>query len=205
MDIEEVIRLRRSVRVYTDQPVGGELIQKVLEAAILAPNGGNAQPWDFVLVDGPAKRKEMADLLNEAHNLYFRKAKREKSDKVKEGDVIYDSLYRVPAFIVACLNQKGHRMDDEYLEPERFWDIQSVCAAFENILLVARSLGLATCWMGVGSLVEERLKRLLAIPGSVKVVAVTPLGYPLNFPPPQPRRPLESVVHRDTWGGKYGP
>jgi len=125
MDIREAIRLRSSVRVYTDRAVDEAVVRDIMEAAIMAPNGGNAQPWDFILVDEPAKRKEMADLVNEAHNFYFREGRRDKSDKVKEGDAIYSTLYKVPLLIVACLNQKYHRMDDDYLEPEYFWDIQS--------------------------------------------------------------------------------
>jgi nitroreductase len=50
---------------------------------------------------------------------------------------------------------------------------------------------------------EKGLKEILAIPEPVTVVAITPLGYPAKFPPPQPRRPLESVLHRDTWGTSY--
>lgn len=202
MEIQEAIKLRRSVRVYTDRPVEEEKVQAIMEAAVLAPNGGNAQPWDFILIDESSKRKAMADLINEVHNLYFRKARRDKSDKIKEGDIIYETLYQVPLFVVACLNQKYHRMDDDYLEPEYFWDIQSVCAAFENIVLVARSYGLATCWMGAGSLQEGKLKSLLEIPESVKVVAITPLGYPKNFPQQPPRMPLESVIHKNKWEKK---
>jgi len=202
MDIQQAIKLRRSVRVYIDQSIEEEKILAIMEAAILAPNGGNAQPWDFILIDEPQKRKEMADFLNEVHNLYFRKARRDKSDKVKEGDIIYETLYDVPLFIVACLSQKYHRLDDDYLEIERFWDIQSVCAAFENIALMARSYGLATCWMGAGGLMEEKLKKMLNIPDSVKVVAITPLGYPKNFPPQPPRMSLESVIHKNRWEKK---
>lgn len=202
MDIREAIRLRSSVRVYTDQPVSEQIVREIMEAAIAAPNGGNAQPWDFILVDDPARTNKMADLLNEAHNFYFRKARRDKSDKVKEGDTIYSSLYKVPLFIVACLNQKYHRMDDDYLEPEYFWDIQSVCAAFENIVLMARAHGLATCWMGAGDLVDDKLRNMLSIPDSVRVVAITPVGYPKNFPSQPARMPLESVIHKNRWEEK---
>ncbi|MBI4595586.1 MAG: nitroreductase family protein [Candidatus Tectomicrobia bacterium] len=202
MDIQEAIKLRHSVRVYTDRPVEEEKLLAIMEAAILAPNGGNSQPWDFILIDEPAKRNEMADFINEVHNLYFRKARRDKSDKVKEGDIIYETLYQVPLFIVACLNKKYYRMDDDYLEIQHFWDIQSVCAAFENIVLMARALGLGTCWMGAGSLQEEKLRKILGIPEGVKVVAITPLGYPKNFSQQPPRMPLESVVHKNRWEKK---
>lgn len=202
MNIKEAIELRRSVRVYTNQPVEEEKLQAIMAAAVLAPNGGNAQPWDFIIIDEPGARKEMAELLNEAHSLYFSTWRRGKSDKTKQIEILYQTLYQVPVFIVGCLNEKYRGKDETTREYEHFWALQSVCAAFENIVLMARSLGLGTCWMGAGSLQEDKLKKLFNIPDTVKVVAITPLGYAKKFPAQPPRMPLESVLHRNKWEQK---
>lgn len=50
MNIFDAIHQRRSIRKYTDQPVTEEQISTILEAAMMAPSAGNAQPWQFVVV-----------------------------------------------------------------------------------------------------------------------------------------------------------
>ena len=51
MDALQAIRTRRSIRVYQDKPVPEELVQQILAAAMYAPSAGNAQPWQFVVVN----------------------------------------------------------------------------------------------------------------------------------------------------------
>ncbi len=61
MDVFEAMLTRRSVRKYTDQDVSDEQMQQILEAAMMAPSAGNAQPWQFVVIrdkDTLAKVKE---------------------------------------------------------------------------------------------------------------------------------------------------
>jgi len=60
LDVFEVIRVRRSVRSYEPTPVPVEKLRKVLEAARLAPSAGNLQPWHFIVVMDPDKRKTIA-------------------------------------------------------------------------------------------------------------------------------------------------
>ena len=62
MDIFDAIATRRSVRKYTDRPVTDEDIRTVLEAAMMAPSAGNAQPWHFVVVRDAALRARVAEL-----------------------------------------------------------------------------------------------------------------------------------------------
>ena len=50
MEFDEVIRKRQSIRKYKSDTVSKEMIHKVLEAARLAPSGGNRQPWHFIVV-----------------------------------------------------------------------------------------------------------------------------------------------------------
>ncbi len=61
-DVLKAIQMRRSVRCYTDAPVSREQIETILEAGRFAPSGKNTQPWRFVVVEGEAKRSELAML-----------------------------------------------------------------------------------------------------------------------------------------------
>ena len=54
MDILSAIHTRRSIRSFTDAPVSEEAVKVLLDAAMIAPSAGNAQPWRFIVVDDPA-------------------------------------------------------------------------------------------------------------------------------------------------------
>ena len=60
MDVFEAIQKRRSIRSYEPTPVPIEKLRKVLEAARLAPSAGNIQPWRFIVVLDPDKRRKIA-------------------------------------------------------------------------------------------------------------------------------------------------
>lgn len=50
METLHAIRTRRSIRQFTDQPIPAKTLRKILEAAMMAPSAGNAQPWQFIIV-----------------------------------------------------------------------------------------------------------------------------------------------------------
>ena len=60
MDVFEAIQERRSIRSYQDTPVPREKVEKILEAARLAPSANNREPWHFIAVTDPEKRKELS-------------------------------------------------------------------------------------------------------------------------------------------------
>jgi nitroreductase len=71
MDVFEAVQERKSIRAYTEEPVQGEKLEKVLEAGRLAPSAGNIEPWHFVVVTDGEKRKilskgRFAKFLNQA-------------------------------------------------------------------------------------------------------------------------------------------
>ena len=88
-----------------------------------------------------------------------------------------------PVIIVGCT--------DPSISPT--WHMVDFSIAFEHIILAATNLGLGTCWMG--RLETETIKNVLSIPDPIKVVAVTPLGYPAETPEPKARKPLSEMVH----------
>lgn len=117
-DILELIKSRRSVRKYLDQPVPKEMIEQLLEAAIWAPTGANLQPWQFIVVTN----KDLHEQIGKYARFYFIK-----SHHVSE----------VPAVIVICGDPNK----------SSFYLIDCALAG-ENLILQAQSLGLSTCWIG---------------------------------------------------------
>jgi nitroreductase len=63
MDALQAIHTRRSIRNYQDRPVPGELIKKLLAAAMQAPSARNQQPWQFVVIDERTTLVEIAKFM----------------------------------------------------------------------------------------------------------------------------------------------
>lgn len=67
MEFIQVIKNRRSVRKYKNDPIPDEILNKILESARLAPSGGNSQPWHFIVVKD-FNKKGMLDISSWAEN-----------------------------------------------------------------------------------------------------------------------------------------
>jgi len=171
MSVLEVIRQRRSVRVYNNDPIPEESLLRVLEAARLAPSGKNLQPWKFVVVQDGSLKKKLAIASNDQ-------------------EFIADA----PLIIVACgFPDECYRAMGRYMKS---WPVD-VTIALEHMILQAQEEGLGTCW--IGSFEEEEVKSLLAVPQEVKVLALTPLGYPAEEPEFRGRKSLEKIISYDSF------
>ena len=74
------------------------------------------------------------------------------------------------------------------------WYMVDLAIAFEHIVLAAANFGLGTCWMGKLG-IDETIKKVLNIPEHIKVVAITPLGYPAETPGSKARKSMSEIVH----------
>jgi nitroreductase len=173
MDIFQVIRDRRSIRKYKDTPVEQDKIEQVLDAARLAPSWKNLQCWRFLVLTDPARKEVLLSAFAEDNP--GRKA-----------------FLQAPVALVVCADPAesdvSHGID---------YFVADTAIAFEHICLVAHALGLGTCWMGLFD--EEDMKSRLNIPENMRIVGVTPLGYPDQEPKPRPRKELAEIVFFNTW------
>jgi nitroreductase len=174
MEFYEVIRTRRSVRSFSDTAIPEDVLERVLDAARIAPSGSNRQPTRFVLVRDAAARRALVPLC--------------------EGQTF---VAQAPMVVVACGRNihynRGHYMGDMAM-------LVDVSIAFDHLTLAARVEGLGTCW--IGSFDNAELKEHLGVPADYEVVALTPLGYPQGDPfvPTDDRLPLDELVCEGTWG-----
>jgi nitroreductase len=99
-----------------------------------------------------------------------------------------------PVIVVACASpEKAWVRQDS----EEFWKVD-ISIAMQDLILAAWEEGLGTCWIGAFN--ESKAKRALGIPENVRVVAMTPLGYPAEKKGPvTDRKPLEEIVHYNRW------
>jgi nitroreductase len=171
MSVLEIIRDRRSVRHYAADPVPEDVLARVLEAARLAPSAKNLQPWKFVVV---RDRSAKIGLAKAAFEQYF----------MSEADIV----------IAACgFPDKAYPRQGRFMNS---WPID-LTIAFEHLVLQAAEEGLGTCW--IGAFEESAVKALLGVPDEVRVMAMTPLGWPAESPRPRTRKSLEEIVSYDKY------
>jgi len=170
MDVFEAIKTRRSIREYQEKPVEQEKLSKVLEAARLSPSAANKQPWKFIVVTDPKVKESLRSAYNK------------------------DWLISAPVIIVGCALPKEAWVRSD---GEEYWKVD-LAIAMQSLILEAWEQGLGTCW--IGAFREDGVKKALGIPDDVRVVALTPLGYPAEEKEPVVRRkPLEEIVSYDHW------
>jgi nitroreductase len=102
-----------------------------------------------------------------------------------------------PAIIVAVSSPKwsGKKNGMEYF-------MLDTGIAFEHLVLAATAEGLGTCW--IGAFPEDAVKKVIDVPKDLKVVALTPLGYPDDEPRERDRKPLDEIVFYDRYGNASG-
>jgi nitroreductase len=152
------------VRAYKANDVEEDKLKKVLEAARLSPSASNRQDWKFIVVKNKEIKKRLA---RAAFGQSF--------------------IGEAPVVIVACGTDSKAVMGCG--QPTHTVDVSIACAF---MILQAQELGLGTCW--IGAFDEGETKKILNIPGHVRVVAVIPLGYPNQTPSQKFRKGLDEIV-----------
>jgi nitroreductase len=164
MDVFDAISQRSSVRAYKTTDVEEDKLKKVLEAARLSPSASNRQNWKFIVVKSKETKRK---LVKAAFGQSF--------------------IGEAPVVIVACGTDSKAVMGCG--QPTHTVDVSIACAF---MILQAQELGLGTCW--IGAFDQDDTKKILNIPGHVRVVAVIPLGYPSHPPSQKFRKSLDQVV-----------
>lgn len=173
MDVLTAVKGRRSIRAFEHDDVSSEIVEKLLDAARCAPSAGNIQPWEFIVIRKPEIKRALA-----------------------EAALDQTFIEEAPVVIVVCTNE--NRSSQGYgIRGKTLYCIQDTAAAIQNLHLVAYSLGLGTCW--IGAFREERAREILKIPHGIRPVAIIPVGYPAETPPPRNRRPISQMVHYETF------
>lgn len=199
MEVLDAIRRRRSIRNYKSDPIPKDVLDKLLEALRLAPSAGNRQPYKFIVVQDEETRKKLAA------------ACRWNPERPNGQEFIAGA----PLIVVACgsvrkaitryykdgkvflaLGTTPEEIDKDPIEYENTMPID-LAIALDHLTLVAAAEGLGTCW--IGGLDELEVKRLLSIPDDMRVPIVMPVGYPVSWPEPRPRKPLERLICYDKY------
>ncbi len=164
----EIIKKRRSVRHFDGRKIPDKCMEQIMEAGRWAPSGVNAQPWRFIVVTG---RETLAALAERCYYKAF------KSRHVGEAG----------AAVVVCADP-GTGSSTYIID---------TAIAGTNMILMATSLGIGSCW--IGAFEEPALRSILHIPPNLKLIALIAFGYEVGKASVPPRLPLSTIVHYETF------
>ena len=184
MDIMQAIKERRSVRRYRPDPVPEEILNAVLEAARWAPSWANTQCVRYVVVKDPDTKAKLAEAL-----LWHNPA----------GNPATEAVRSAPLVIVACAETgKSGFYKGEARTDKGDCFMLDVGIAIENLALAAHSLGLGT--VHVAYIDAKKMEKILQVPEGVRVVELTPLGYPDGPVKGPGRKELSEIVFYEKYG-----
>jgi len=170
MEFFEVIRRRRSVRVFERRAIPTETLEVVLEAANAAPSACNLQAYEIYVVTGERQRAAVSQAAPEQ-----------------------SFLAGAPVLLVFCTHA-ARSVERCGARGESLYTIQDAAIATTFAMLAATARGLATVW--VGSFDAAEVSRIIDAPPGVEPVSILPLGYAAEEPVEPARRPLEDIVRR---------
>jgi F420 biosynthesis protein FbiB-like protein len=191
-----VIRGRRSVRYYTDQPVADALVWQLLEAAHWAPSAHNRQPWRFVWVRPGSTRQQLAAAMAERWQADLLADGADPAETARRAAMSHQRITRATVIILPCLDLGTL---DQFPDPARQrleWQmaVQSVALACQNLLLAAHHLGLAACWMCAPIFCVDVVQTALDLPAAWQPQALLTIGYPPADA--ATAKPRDSLAHR---------
>ncbi len=206
MTLEEAMRTQRAIRRLTTDPVDDSLVLHLIELALKAPTGSNAQNWEFIVLKDPAAKARLAKLNRQAWRLYGGIGKRMAERAGDEGMMKIikavqwqaDHFEEAPVIVVACIKTIIPWFPP--LAAMSFYG--SIFPSVQNLLLAARAAGLGAALITLPLWSRFLARRALGLPFNIAPCAVIPLGWPKGKYGPTTRRPVGDVVSVDRYGNR---
>jgi len=209
-ELGEVIKTRRSVRRFQEKPVPEDVLLKALELATWAPNGGNYQPWRFLIVSNKDLINQMADAVKGKTELIASWPEAKQCGEVVERWRKTSAFFRGAPICIAVLMSKYSSIADQILRARGETDpiareirsyrqlgdstLQSVAAAITYLVLILHYFGLGTTWMAGPQQAKKEIEKILGVPADWNFVDLIPVGYPAETPKAPPRKVVGDVV-----------
>jgi nitroreductase len=171
MDAMEAILTRHSIAKVRPDPIPREMIEKLLHAAVQAPNHYRVRPWRFVVLIGKS-REALGEVIAQS-------LKKHNPDLPDSGlDIERAKPLRAPVLIAVAVDRPG---EPKVLEIE---NICAVAAAVENLLLAAHAEGLGAMWRTGPAARDPEVKKFLGFEPDQELLSFVYVGYPdLSIPP----------------------
>lgn len=175
--VTQVIKERRTVRAFKDNPVSKELISELLEVSTWAPNHRLREPWRFIA------------FFNEGREVLKQAIMQVPKPEPKPGMAPHKHGKRGPVpcqIVVVVANSEQVK--------EREEDYAATCALIQNFQLAAWEKGLGVTWVSAPFIQAPEFKSGIGVGDDEKVVALLNVGYPEEIPAPKERQPIENKL-----------
>ena len=191
----DAIRTCRHIRRLKPDPVPKALVRKVCEAGTFAPSGGNRQPWMFVAVMDPERRRFIAERYRKAFLSYIepvRQAARApdypdaKRRNMNAAIYLAEHLHEAPVHLfVAGWKRRGVAQ------------VQALYPAIQNILLACRAVGLGASLTSAHRAFGEEIDEFLGLSEATPSCALLPIGWPKGRYGRPPRASVDEKLFFD--------
>jgi nitroreductase len=220
MDLFDVMYSAGSIRRLRSDPVPDEIIRKILDAAIRAPSGSNAQSWLFIVIKDREVRQKLGAVYKKASDilvkLYAGVPRPSHMDENRYQRFmqavmhLFEHMGDAPVLLVPCL--KASMWTGASNLPA---DIRarmattarlagsSIYPAVQNVILACRAFGLGTVLTTIHAFFEEEVREILHLPADVQTYALMPIGYPQGHHYPVKRKALREVACLDLYGNPW--
>ena len=172
-DFFDLLKTRRSVRNYQDKDVSLDLLMEIIQDACLAPSSGNRQTWRFIVIND---RETIGRLSEESRSNLVAELDSNPSSYVQRYEAAlrnpeFNVFYNAPSLVIICGDKRSHSLEVD-------------CAlAASYFMLSAAARGLGTCWVDLGSRIEDPgLLEEIGLTDDQAIVAPIIVGYPKAIP-----------------------
>ena len=202
--VYKAIATRRDVRdQFLPNPIDDAIVQRLLQAAHMAPSVGFMQPWDFILIKDAANRERIWRCFNNANDEAIAMFEGERQNLYR--NLKLEGIRRAPLNIcVTCDRTRGGAVVLGRTHNPQMDVYSSVCAV-QNLWLAARAEGIGVGWVSIFK--EQDLRVLLSIPDHLEIVAYLCLGHvdalyvepELQVKGWRQRLDLNNLIHAEKW------
>jgi nitroreductase len=198
----EALYTARALRRFKPDPIPDDVLFQIMDAAIRAPSGQNAQDWRFIVVQNPAAKAKLQEWSQTPwlrysaryaeHPERIDELPRSQRLSLRSVEHLVHHLAEAPA-VVVVLGLRGRHSTPG----------GSAFPAVQNLLLAARALGLGGSVFNFPLSHEAELRELLRVPENNVVYCLLPIGYPSDKHGPLKRKPVRDVVYMDRFGERW--
>jgi len=219
-DLFEIMYSAGSIRRLRSDPVPDETITKILDAAIRAPSGSNAQSWVFLVIKDPQTRRQLGAVYQKASGiltkLYAGAARPAHMDENKYQRFmqavthLFEHMGDAPVLLVPCLKTsmwagasnlpadiKARMANTARMAGS------SIYPAIQNVILACRAFGLGTVLTTIHAFFEEEVREILKLPPEVQTYALMPIGYPQGHHYRVKRKAVSEIACLDHYGNPW--
>jgi nitroreductase len=198
---------RRSIRKFQDQEIPVEDIEYFIKAATYAPSGCNSQCWKFIAIKDRGMIKKIENIvINKVDDILMEKAKELPQGYLASKRKMVSFFAKAPVVIavfmtearfydetfISVLKEQGHD-NKSIMDIFANYDILSIGAAIQNMLLAIHEKGYGACWMNEPAIAGKDINEVLGISLDKRFISLIPVGIPAYTPREKKIKSMDEV------------